>query len=369
MSVGVRSAAIRWSRAICKEPENYLGWPAIAQKADGELLVVFSGDREGHVCPYGKTQLVRSRDRGETWTEPETITNSPLDDRDAGIVVLQSGVVVVSWFTASCTPEYLDRFRDLHPPEVLRAWKRHAGKISDDERRQWHGHLTRRSTDGGKTWGPAVQSIASSPLGPIELRDGRLLYVGTGFGEWNGQLVSVESTDEGRSWRLIGIVPPPSEFAAIPAEALNEPHCVELPDGRIVCLWRFEPASRPYDEWHLHQSESADGGRTWTIPERTVIWGHPPHLIRLLSGALLATYGYRRPPYGQRACLSHDGGRTWDIAHEIVLRADAPDGDLGYPASIELELGELLTVYYQVDQPGEKTCLMATRWSLSELAP
>src|SRR5262249_1939359 len=148
------------------------------------LLVVFSGDREEHVCPYGKMQMVRSKDRGETWTAPETIANSPLDDRDAGIVVLRSGVIVVSWFTASFTPEYLNRCRALHPPEVLKAWERHASKISDDERRRWHGHLARGSTDGGKTWEPAVQCIASSPHGPIELRDGRLLYVGTGFGDW-----------------------------------------------------------------------------------------------------------------------------------------------------------------------------------------
>ena len=31
---------------------------------------------------------------------------------------------------------------------------------------------------------------------------------------------------------------------------------------------------------------------------------------------------------------------------------------------MELVPGELLTVYYQVDKPGEKTSLMATRWSL-----
>jgi len=38
--------------------------------------------------------------------------------------------------------------------------------------------------------------------------------------------------------------------------------------------------------------------------------------------------------------------------------------DLGYPASLEIEPGELLTVYYQIDKLGEKTSLMATRWSI-----
>ena len=78
----------------------------------------------------------------------------------------------------------------------------------------------------------------------------------------------------------------------------------------------------------------------------------------------MATYGIRTTPYGQRACLSHDGGITWDVGNEIVLRDDAPNGDLGYPATVEIEPGELLTVYYQAEENGEKPCIMATRWSL-----
>jgi len=35
----------------------------------------------------------------------------------------------------------------------------------------------------------------------------------------------------------------------------------------------------------------------------------------------------------------------------LILRDDAPNGDLGYPASIELEPGVILTVYYQPDVP------------------
>jgi len=61
-----------------------------------------------------------------------------------------------------------------------------------------------------------------------------------------------------------------------------------------------------------------------------------------------------------RARLSADGGHTW--GEEIILRDDAPSGDLGYPASVEREDGTIVTVYYQQREAGEKTCLMATRW-------
>ena len=47
-----------WTRVICKQPGRYIGWPTVARTKTGELLAVFSGDREEHVCPWGKTHLV-----------------------------------------------------------------------------------------------------------------------------------------------------------------------------------------------------------------------------------------------------------------------------------------------------------------------
>lgn len=54
-----QAADCLWTRVICKQPGRYIGWPTIASRQTGELLVVFSGDRDAHVCPWGKTQLVR----------------------------------------------------------------------------------------------------------------------------------------------------------------------------------------------------------------------------------------------------------------------------------------------------------------------
>ena len=46
------------SQIIHKHSGRYVAWPMVARAANGELLLVFSGDREGHVCPYGKTFLM-----------------------------------------------------------------------------------------------------------------------------------------------------------------------------------------------------------------------------------------------------------------------------------------------------------------------
>lgn len=343
------------SKVICKQLGRYIGWPTIARTPEGELLVVFSGDREEHVCPYGKDQLVRSKDNGTTWTEPVTIQDSPLDDRDAGLLVTQKGTLILSWFTW-----------DFPDAEITNnvvwntGWRSYLDKVTLADRRKYHGYWIRRSTDNGKTWEEPVRTPSSAPHGPVQLKDGRLLYVGRGWLAEFGVcgLAAVESKNDGKTWQNIWS----KAMTNTDQQCFSEPHAVELPDGRIIAMLRYD-GSKTENEGYLWQMESADGGRTWTPPVRTDLWGYPPHLLLLKDGRILCSYGYRKAPCGQRACLSYDGGRTWDIAHEIILRSDALDGDLGYPASVELADGNIVTVYYQVDKPGEKTCLMMTRWT------
>ncbi|MCY3021351.1 MAG: sialidase family protein [Planctomycetota bacterium] len=344
------------SFVICKEPGRYIGWPTIARTKDGELLVAFSGDRAEHVCPFGKTQLVRSRDGGATWSEPLTISKTPLDDRDAGILVTSKGAVLVTWFTSLAFEEYSPN-----------RWKKESAAILDADRRKWLGNWTRRSTDGGQTWSDPTDSIVSTPHGPIELRDGRLLYFGINSRVGSNKspepsaaqrIAAAESRDDGKTWTLTGFVPIPKEA---PPGGFHEPHVVETADGKLVGMIRHE--GQPHDSV-LWQTDSADGGKTWSEARPTKIWGLPPHLIRLRDGRILVTYGHRRAPFGQRACLSRDGGATWDLDRELLIRDDAPNGDLGYPASVQMDDQTVLTIYYQIDKPGEKTCLMGTSWKL-----
>ena len=53
-------AEIIWTKPLCKEPGRYIGWPTVCRAKDGDLIAVFSGDRDEHVCPWGKSQLIRS---------------------------------------------------------------------------------------------------------------------------------------------------------------------------------------------------------------------------------------------------------------------------------------------------------------------
>lgn len=349
------SAEIIKTKVICKQSDRYIGWPSITKTHSGELLVVFSGNRDAHVCPYGITQMIRSTDNGKTWSVPETINNTPLDDRDAGILETENGSLLVSWFTSLAfdTKKYYDR----NP-----SWLRHAEKLGPETKKYWIGNWTRRSVDGGQSWEEPVKQMVSAPHGPIELSDGRLLYVGTAYKN-DEKVIGVEqSIDDGQSWELISNIPLNSEDQISYA---HEPHVVELKDGKLVTMIRYQPKDR--DQSFLRQSESLDGGKTWSTSYKTNIWGYPPHLIQLKNGWILNSYGVRREPYGEMACISKDGGKTWETEKQIMIHP-AINSDLGYPASIQLEDGSILTVYYQIDKEGEKTSLMSTHWRLNEIA-
>lgn len=331
------------------EPNRYLGWPTIVKTNDNRLLVAFSGDRDAHVCPFGKTQLIVSSDNGKSWSEPETITNTALDDRDAGIIQTQKGTLLVSWFTSVA----------FERPSFEAAYNRYARigeKIAARTRKKWMGNWVRRSADGGKTWQRPVRTAASAPHGPIQLRDGRLLYIGRG--EWKGEPACIveQSADDGLTWEVITEIPEVEK--GIP---LNEPHLVELKSGKLLAMFRNEP--KDPDKCYLLQSESADGGKTWSPVHSTGIWGYPPHLIQLRNGWVLVVYGYRRQPFGEKACISRDEGRTWDTENDITLTG-AASRDLGYPSSVQLDDDSILTVYYQASKMGEPACLMSTHWRL-----
>ena len=119
----------------------------------------------------------------------------------------------------------------------------------------------------------------------------------------------------------------------------------------------------------MFSTSSEDGGRTWSPWRPTGVSGSPPHLLLHSSGALICAFGRREPPFGERAMVSYDGGKTW--ADEYVLDGRPKDSDLGYPSSVELPDGSIMTVYYQKYVQPDGGCdpftsILYTVWRLKD---
>src|SRR5439155_22257192 len=97
-------------------------------------------------------------------------------------------------------------------------------------------------------------------------------------------------------------------------------------------------------------------------PRSTGMGGYPSHLLRLRDGRLLMTYGHRRRPLGNQARVSRDHGRTW--SEPLILSDDGTSTDLGYPSTVQLEDGRLLTVWYEVRKGSPQAVLRQARWKL-----
>ncbi|MBO7274281.1 MAG: hypothetical protein J6V22_05445, partial [Clostridia bacterium] len=88
---------------VCKkdgETYGYFAWPTVTKIGGTRLMAVASGMRSAHTGMDGKLVCWYSEDEGKTWSEPQLLMDTVLDDRDAG-VVYWNGKIIVSWFCAS----------------------------------------------------------------------------------------------------------------------------------------------------------------------------------------------------------------------------------------------------------------------------
>jgi len=324
---------------------EYCAWPSLAKTVDGDLIVAFTRTEE-HLAPDGAIMLSRSTDRGATWLPPAIVYDSPIDDRESGLTILKNGWILGHfWSTFHTRGSYEALPPEAYQPEVIDRWVRFVERPEYRNAQGMHGAWTTISRDGGMTWS-RLQRGHDSVHGGIELGDGSLLLAS--YRESRDAIKVFRAASVDSPWRPIATIRSPNPDSI----GFGEPHVLQLPTGRILVMIRA--TVKPYDDEDprcvLWESFSDNGGKSWALPFATPLWGFPPHLTLLADNRVLCTYGYRRPPYGQRACVSAEG-ITWDLKNEVVLRDDAPNHDLGYPASLEIERGIILTVYYQPDVP------------------
>jgi hypothetical protein len=196
------------------------------------------------------------------------------------------------------------------------------------------------SADRGRTWSPpaAVRSALlawASPFGRIVAApDGALLMAAYGpprDGPTGGfDAIVLRSHDGGASW---------GDEARVLAGASELSLCVASPTRLLGAVRRAEGDTAIV--------ASDDGGRTWgAAAVVTRALEHPADLCRLAGGRLLLTFGRRRRPLGCGALTSGDDGATWDLDHEVLLAGDGIGNDVGYPSTVALGDGTLVTALY-----------------------
>jgi len=334
-------AKIANTRVISLRPNHYHGWPTLARRKDGELLLVCSGGRESHVCPFGQVELMRSGDGGRSWSFPRVLLDSPIDDRDAGVLETAKGSLLATTFTSNAYDEYyLKKGSHKKWPEERRArWLAAHNRVPAAARKSELGTWMIRSTDGGVTWSPRYDSLVNSPHGPVNLKDGRVLYAGKNLWRKETWIGVCESTDDGQSWKRLAQIP---TRKGDDPKNYHELHAVEATNGNLIVQIRNHNKKSSRETL---QTESKDGGKTWSEPHSIGVWGLPSHLLRLKDGRLLMSYGHRRKPYGNQARVSGDHSKTW--SEPITISGDGAGGDLGYPSTVQLEDGSLVTVWYE----------------------
>jgi len=305
-------------------------FPVLATISEREVIAVLRSCA-GHVGIEGRLDVVRSEDCGDSWSEPIVVADSDRDDRNPALGIAKSGTIVLAY----------------HAQGSYDANGKFAPSLRNVDM-----HVI-RSHDGGITW-EEPYLLNFEPLRPhsaygkiVTMSDGTLLMPiygqATGVLDCEADVQShsgclsylMRSKDEGLTWGDPSVV----------GADLNEAAYLLLPNGELLGVLRSNDS-----EQALYSCRSADAGYTWTKPQRiTEPREHPADLISLSHDYILLTFGHRHLPYGVQGMISRDGGHTWD-RKRLLFCDDRPGTDCGYPSSVRLPNGRIITAYYSAGE-------------------
>lgn len=345
-SAAVGAEALFRDRLVVPVQEKWhgpRGMPGdIIELKDGRLLLAY--DRQGYWAGERGTGLWGrySDDRGETWDEEFPI----LLDPPGGKVSLRH-------------PDFLR----LPDGSLM------LGYIRDVNADPGYGHnYYRISIDEGGTWSDqAIMTpfhertlVHNDKL--LLLSDGRIIAPaeyspGAAKGSHSGYVSTAFYSDDGHVWRM-------SKSIVDADYEVQEPHVVELADGRLMMMFRTYSG-------FCGRAYSDDRGETWSEPEAVEDLPMTPRasaitVNRIPSTGDLLLIRCRGLGEGERArtplvsAISADEGETW--THERVLFGE-PDGDYGYQSVTFVDDMAVLS-YHQRD--GLHVLRVAVDWFYGE---
>ena len=204
-----------------------------------------------------------------------------------------------------------------------------------------------RSADEGQTWERCLLPDDGVPFGDIlALPDGSLacpFYRRLSDTPKSSEAFLRLSSDRGMTW----------ETGPRIAEG-NETHVLRCRDGfwlattRSSCPDRLDDALPHGGGQWLYRSE--DAGQSWEEAKPISPQGQEnAHLLELHDGTIVCSFTSRIPGlFGVVLRLSSDRGRTWSLP-TVLISIPARDWhktDCGYPSSVEMPDGTVVTAYY-----------------------
>jgi hypothetical protein len=300
--------------------DNVCAWPNLTVLNDGTIVAtIFNQPSHGSVA--GDVECWATKDHGKTWHkagapaphEPDTNRMNVA----AGLAKNGDLIVIASGWSNRYPPGESGRpFR----AGILHPW-------------------LCRSSDGGHTWsvdkeglpGQAPDGHPWIPFGDIVEGDDGVLrvpaYSWPGYSVRNERAWLIHSKDDGKTW---------DKFTPLDKDNVrNETVILNLGGGKWLAAARYSA---------LYGYASDDDCKTWQALDPITGDGqHPGHLLRLTDGRILLSYGDRTgTAHGVEVCVSSDNGKTWSDPSRVVDWW----GDGGYPSSVQLPDGQVLTAYY-----------------------
>ena len=311
--------------------DNVCAWPNLTLMPDGSVVATIF-NRPYHGSVVGDVECWSSRD-GRLW---EKRGSPAIHEPDSNRMNVAAGLA--------------------HDGSLLVLASGWGGR---DFREKILPTVVARSADGGRNWRRTFSVQLPEgvdfliPFGDIVQGKGELLAASFYHeipGEANAFVLF--SRDDGRSW---------GEAVKIAPHDYNETALLRLSPNRWLA------ASRSHADGHLALYASEDDGKHWARSGLLTLPGHhPAHLLEMADGSVLLTYGIReKGHHGIGYRTSEDEGRTWSRPTRIVNLEETTDG--GYPSTIQMADGTLLTAYYSNRIPQHQRYHMgAVRWVLEK---
>lgn len=327
--------------------DNVCGWPNLTRMPDGSLISAMF-NKPSHLRIEGELDCYISRDEGETWqylSRPfppeERIARA---NHSCGLSASGDFIIICGGWD-----------KRPKPNETLPPWVE-CNRIPS---------VMGRSSDGGKTFfrSDFGYSIKNLPIETERLLGtyGDIVRVGNRLAcaayscskdQWFTRAFIVFSEDDGKTW---------SSHSIISENNHHETALLFFDERRGIAISRENIQNR------LDQYNTDDGGQTWSFAGTVTGPGiHPGHLVQLTDGSVILTAGIRfKNAYGIGAVISRDKGTTWSRMTELASFPEATDG--GYPSTVQLGDGRLLTHYYSNKAPlHDRYYVGQIIWDLSE---